>query len=278
MQNIVERPNSGTPQPFKVVVPQKPGGFADRFDFTIEPYLGCTFGCDYCFVPGQSIVHSEAFMGAWGSWYYPTSENIREEIRHNFSTNKTSAIYLASNTDAWQPVEKKSLITRSVLCALREYEFSYLLCSTRSPLITRDIDVIKALRGDVQVGVSIPTNLESVRKLSEPAAPKIEDRIKTLKVLKDAGIRVRAHLAPLLPHGDDFVARIVDVCDSVWIDYPDSHTPAKEKLFIKNGWNDWLSKNLIEDLFYKYQNAFPSKVFKFGQKHFFDPLSTSAGN
>ena len=72
------------------------------------------------------------------------------------------------------------------------------IVQTRSPLVLRDIDILKQGR-DFEVGLSITTADDSVRKLFEPKAPTIRDRIRALDELHKAGIRTYAMIAPMLP-------------------------------------------------------------------------------
>ena len=132
---------------------------------------------------------------------------------------------MAGESDAWQPVESRVGVTRYVLEKLSSFRFGYLLLSTRSPIIRRDIDLLAALAPRVLVGVSISTDLDDVRKLIEPCAPTINNRFETARILRSAGIPLRIHVAPLLKHSPDFVSRLFDVVSSVWVDFPDPKTP-----------------------------------------------------
>lgn len=210
-------------------------------------------------------------MGRWGTWFFTaTKESASRELELYLGSNTKSKIYLASNTDAWQPSERKHEITRHILNILAGMRFEYLLCSTRSPLITRDIDLLLNLDGMVEVGVSIPTDLEHIRKICEPNAPSIDERIATLKSLKQSGLRTRAHIAPLLPHSEKFIDKLIDVTDSIWVDFPDARTPTKERLYHAQGWSQWLCPSFINNCYANFTQSFPEHCFSFGQEGFFN--------
>lgn len=104
---------------------------------------------------------------------------------------------LSSVCDPYQPIELRYKLTRRCLAALREFGWQIEIL-TRSPLVTRDIDLLKASLG-ASVGLSIPTDDDRVRKILEPNAPPIGSRIVTLKRLREAGVKTWAFIAPILP-------------------------------------------------------------------------------
>ena len=93
---------------------------------------------------------------------------------------------------------------------------------TRSPLVLRDIDLFKAA-GDIEVGMTITTADEGTRRLFEPHAPPIRDRIKALDELHRAGIRTYAMIAPMLPKADGLAAELEGKVDYVLIDRMNYH-------------------------------------------------------
>jgi hypothetical protein len=217
---------------------QSPGSFVREFKFTLEPYVGCAFGCRYCFVPAKSALGSLPGLEAWGSWYDALDPSqIDAELEAHADEIRDAWLYLAGETDAWQPIERTARATRFVLERLSALTFGRLLVSTRSPLILRDTDLLSDFAARTCIGISIPTDRDDVRKTVEPTAPSIERRIEIIRQLCAVGLNVRVNVAPLLPHSRDFAARLFDVAPRVWIDVPDPATPSWQAICRTIGWD-----------------------------------------
>ncbi|MCX6815221.1 MAG: radical SAM protein [Candidatus Aenigmarchaeota archaeon] len=132
---------------------------------------------------------------------------------------KKGTVMLSSVTDPYQPMEQKYQLTRKCLEILQKHDFPVSIL-TKSPLVTRDIDVLKKF-SDSTVGVTITTNDNVVRKKFEPLAPDFEVRIDALKQLSKAGLKTYAFLGPLLPMDAKIVAEAVaPYVKFVYIDRP----------------------------------------------------------
>ena len=107
------------------------------------------------------------------------------------------AVLMSSVTDPYQPLERHLELTRSILEALVEIQ-PRLTIQTRSPIVTRDIDVLSRFER-VRVNLSVPTDSEDVRLRYEPHAPAIEARLRTAETLARAGFFVTLCIAPMLP-------------------------------------------------------------------------------
>ena len=175
------------------------------YDFVINPYVGCSFGCSYCyaafFVEGTK-------RDTWGSWV-ETKEDATGSIRPAMVRGKS--IYLSSATDAYQPLEEKVRFTRAIVDVLARSQ-ARLVVQTRSPLVTRDIDLFRKF-DHVRVNVSITTDDDNVRKRYEPNCASIERRIAAVQQLVEAGIKVNVCISPMLPMSDPiaFAQRIQDI-------------------------------------------------------------------
>ena len=104
---------------------------------------------------------------------------------------------LSSVCDPYQPLEHRYHLTRACLEVLRNWGWGIDIL-TRSPLVTRDLDILAATAG-VSVGFSIPTDDDEVRKVLEPHAPPIGARLSALSKLHEAGIATWVFIAPILP-------------------------------------------------------------------------------
>ena len=171
-------------------------GFIQRggFAWTCNPYLGCTFGCTYCyaaFLPQNPKPPEE-----WGKWI-TAKKNAAELARKQAKKVAGQAVYMSSVTDPYQPVERSLMLTRGILEAILPHQ-PRLTIQTRGPLVARDIDVLKQFRS-LRVNMSIPTDSECVRMQFEPKAPPLEKRWSALQQLKDEGIAVGVCVTPTLP-------------------------------------------------------------------------------
>jgi DNA repair photolyase len=182
-------------------------GFIRRggFEWTCNPYVGCTFGCTYCyaaFLPQNKRPASE-----WGRWI-TAKKNAAALAEKHAPKVAGRSVYMSSVTDPYQPVERGLLLTRGILEALLPHQ-PRLTIQTRGPLVARDIDVLKGFRS-LRVNMSIPTDSERVREQFEPKAPPLDKRWEALRQLKDAGIAVGVCVTPTLPiENVDAFARLI---------------------------------------------------------------------
>lgn len=174
-------------------------GFMDGYDFTLNPYSGCTFGCTYCYAAFFS--RTEEQRKNWGYWVQ-VKENaliLLSKYRKKPLIDKT--IYLSSVTDPYQPIDKELELTRSILQELLDFHEVRLVIQTRSPLATRDIDLFQKFE-TIQVNMTITTDSEDVRKAFEPLCPSNKVRLKAIKEINDAGVNSCITMTPLLPVKD----------------------------------------------------------------------------
>lgn len=123
------------------------------------------------------------------------AELLKRELR------PAQSIYCSPLVDPYQPAEAGQRAMPAILDALIASPPRVLAIQTRGPLILRDLDRLKVLsrRTTLRVSFSITTNRDDVRRLYEPHCARFEERIETLRALREAGIEVYATLAPLLP-------------------------------------------------------------------------------
>ena len=119
---------------------------------------------------------------------------LREEVRKK---RRRGRVWVSGVCDPYQPLEEKYRLTRKCLEILAENGWPAVI-QTRSPRVLRDMDILREAR-DFEVGFSIPTADDGIRKLFEPKAPPIDDRVRALEELHGAGVRTYAMIAPTLP-------------------------------------------------------------------------------
>lgn len=174
-------------------------GFIRRggFDFTCNPYLGCTFGCSYCYA--MFLPQNRRPIEDWGRWF-TAKRNAAELANKQARKVAGQAVYMSSVTDPYQPAERSLMLTRGILEAMLPHQ-PRLVVQTRGPLVVRDIDLLKQFES-LRVNVSIPTDSERVRLLFEPKAPPLEKRWEALRELRAEGIPVGLCVTPTLPIED----------------------------------------------------------------------------
>src|SRR5574341_781086 len=188
-------------------------GISD-FDYVINCYRGCSFGCLHCYASFM-----KKFTGHKEKWgdFVDVKVNSVELLKKELKRINKGRVFLSSVTDPYLPLEAKFKLTRGALQCFIDTDFEISIL-TRSPLVTRDIDIFKKLK-NVEVGLSIPTDREDIRKIFEPNATPISARIKALGKLKEEGINTYAFIAPLLPLNPENLAKFLDpIADSVMLD------------------------------------------------------------
>lgn len=213
-------------------------------DYSLNPYIGCSFGCSYCFA--ASFVADEEKKAAWGTWV-EVKENALDELARADLKNKT--IFMSSSTDPYQPLEMQTGLTRSIVEFLSTpFRQPRLTVQTRSPIVARDLDVF-ALYDRVRINMSITTDSEEVRKRFEPKCASIDRRFEALEQAVAKGIPVAVCICPMLPIENPaaFARRIaalkpraVPLCYFHASDRPFSSTTRPEALALAKemGWTE----------------------------------------
>ena len=182
-------------------------GFIAEAGFThsLTPARNCTFGCTYCYVPTLGI-YGGLKPEDWRRWGQFTTfkTNAAELLRRELRPKQ--AIYCSPLVDPYQPAEAEERQMPGILDALLDTPPRVFVLQTRGPLILRDLERLRALP-NLRVSFSITTNREDVRRLYEPHCATFQERLDTIRALRDAGIETYATLAPLLPCDPEELAR-----------------------------------------------------------------------
>lgn len=177
----------------------KPTGFMEGYDYSLNPYSGCSFGCTYCYAAFFSRDKNK--MDKWGYWVEVKENALAMLKKKRKKPIIDEIVYMSSVTDPYQPIEKKLEITRQLLKEFSDYHNIRLVVQTRSSLVTRDVDLLKKI-GRVQVNMTITTDDEEVRKVFEPHCPSNKARLKAIKEVNEAKIQSCITMTPLLPVRD----------------------------------------------------------------------------
>lgn len=171
------------------------------FDRSINPYRGCEHGCVYCFArPTHAYLDLSPGLDFESRLFYKPEapQLLRQELAQRHY--RCAPIAVGIITDAYQPVERKLGLTRSLLEILVETRHPFSIV-TKSALIERDIDLISlaAQRRLASVAVSITTLDRSLARRLEPRAAAPQRRLEVIKRLSEAGIPVTVLIAPVIP-------------------------------------------------------------------------------
>ena len=224
-------------------------------DYCINPYVGCSHGCRYCYATFMKRYtgHTEA----WGG-FVDVKINAPEILQRQLKKAKKGNVIISSVTDAYQPIESKYRLTRQCLEALLQRQFPVDIL-TKSPLVLRDMDLIKKFK-DIEVGITITTNDEKIKKVFEPNAPSTMARIRTLKALHDNRIKTYAFIGPVLPMDPEALSeKISPYIDSIIIDRM-NYTSKTLNIYQRMNLNKWLDKGFVDDIIQRLKNGFAGKT------------------
>ena len=195
--------------------------------WSINPYVGCTFGCAYCYAryahryviersvaahPEQRQLR-EAFesLPPWLAFERQifVKENAADVLRRtlrfgsdkHLNLLKGEGIGIGTATDPYQPAERRFRITRGILEVLAEHEGLSVWIITKSPLVTRDVDVLRRIQrhNQISVHISLITIDRDLARRLEPRAPTPESRLRALARLREHGIEAGINVMPVLP-------------------------------------------------------------------------------
>src|SRR4030042_883507 len=223
------------------------------YHYVINPYTGCQHGCSYCYA--RFMKRFTGHREPWGQ-FVDVKINAPDLLRVEIHKKKPATVWISGVCDPYQPIEAKYKLTRECLKTLAHNNWPVIV-QTRSPLVLRDIDILKEGR-DFEVGLSITTADDSIRKLFEPNAPSIEDRIAALDMLHRSGIRTYVMIAPMLPSAEglpEILAGKVDyaIVDQMNYNYADW-------VYRKYGLED----KKTNDFFYRTRREISSSFGKLG--------------
>ncbi len=188
------------------------------YDYALNAYVGCQHGCVYCYA--KFMKRFTGHREPWGA-FVDVKINAAELLAREVKKKKKGRVWISGVCDAYQPLEKKYLLTRKCLEILVEQGWPITI-QTKSPLVLRDIEILKRST-DVEVGFTITTSDEKVRRIFEPGAPPVAARVEALGILHKEGIATFVMIAPLLPHADGLVDMLKGKVDHVLIDRYNYH-------------------------------------------------------
>lgn len=183
------------------------------FDLSINPYRGCEHGCIYCYArPTHSYLNLSP--GIDFETRIVAKVNAAERLREAFARKgyQPKMLNLGSVTDAYQPVERRLHITRTVVEVLAEHRHAF-SAITKSALVERDLDLIAPMAAErlAAVYVSITTLDPVLARVMEPRAASPQRRLRCIETLAQAGVPVGVSVSPVIPFlNEPELERILD--------------------------------------------------------------------
>lgn len=174
-------------------------GFMDEYDYTLNPYSGCSFGCTYCYAAFFAV--SKIERNQWGYWVKVKENAVQSLRKRRPGSLDDKLIYMSSVTDPYQPIERKLQLTRQLLEIFSESHKPKLVVQTRSPDVVRDIELFNNIvkrGGQVQVNMTVTTDDEDVRATFEPFCPSNKRRLDAISEIARAGIQACTTITPLI--------------------------------------------------------------------------------
>lgn len=183
------------------------------FDRSINPYRGCEHGCAYCYAR-----QTHAYLGHSAGLDFEreiyvkvnAAEKLRRELAH--PRYRVRPIAIGTNTDPYQPMERRHKIMRQILEVLLETRHPVTIV-TKSALVVRDLDILTemARHNLVSVALGVTSMDHKLSRLMEPRAATPAKRLEALQLLSAAGVPTMVMAAPMVPAINDMeLERILD--------------------------------------------------------------------
>jgi DNA repair photolyase len=208
-------------------------------DYVINPYIGCEHGCQYCYA--RFIKKFTGHNEPWGQ-FVDIKTNAADLLQVEIKKKKRATVWVSGLCDPYQPLEADYKLTRKCLEILAFHRWPVVI-QTRSQLVLRDMDILTRAE-NFEVGLSITTADDGIRKIFEPNAPSIAERLDTLDELHRAGIRTYAMIAPILPGADELAIALAGKADYILVDRMNYHYT--DWIYRKYGMEDKLTDAFFE--------------------------------
>jgi DNA repair photolyase len=215
------------------------------FDRSINPYRGCEHGCIYCFARP-----THAFLGLSPGLDFETKlfakTNAGQALERELAdpAYRVETIAIGTNTDPYQPIERRYRIMRRILEVLSAANHPVGIV-TKSALVLRDLDILTSMaeRGLVKVALSVTTLDRKLARAMEPRASTPDKRLETLARLVDAGVPTAVMVAPVIPGLNDMeMERILERASSIGVKNA-GYVLLRLPLEIGDLFTEWLKAN-----------------------------------
>jgi DNA repair photolyase len=209
------------------------------YDYAVNPYVGCQHACSYCYA--RFMKRFSGHKEPWGG-FVDVKVNAADRLQSEIVRRKRGEVWVSGVCDPYQPLEARYELTRKCLEILTRHDWPVII-QTRSPLVLRDMDVLRQTKY-LEVGLTITTEDDEIRKLFEPHAPPIGARLETLDALHRSGIRTYAMIAPMLPGAEGLAEALAGKVDRIIVDRMNYHHA--DWVYRKHGLADKLSEGYFQ--------------------------------
>ncbi len=215
------------------------------FDRSINPYRGCEHGCIYCFArPTHAFLGLSPGLDFETKLFAKTNAGAALERELADPAYRPRTIAIGTNTDPYQPIERRYRIMRRILEVLSDANHPVGIV-TKSALVLRDLDLLSSMakRGLVKVAISVTTLDPTLARAMEPRASTPEKRIEALATLAEAGIPTSVMTAPVIPGLTDMeMERILERAAAAGVKGA-GYVLLRLPLEIGDLFNEWLKAN-----------------------------------
>jgi len=237
------------------------------FGWSLNPYMGCTHQCTFCYVRAFERRADRPSDDGYGT-SIRVKTNVADVLRRELARRswKGEIVAIGAATDPYQPAEGFYRLTRACLQVLAEAANPFAII-TRGPMIVRDVDVLAeaASRAKVSVTFSVPTLDKRIWRLTEPNTPPPRQRLRALRMLRDAGIEAGVGMATILPGLSDKPELLADVvraardagATNVWCNVLYLQ-PGTREHFLENLARDW--PELLPKYLAIYRSPYPNRA------------------
>ena len=264
-----------TPRPPKTALTAA-SGFLDRYTHTLQPFIGCRFACEYCYVKGSPVHLFHQPRLPWGDYVHPRvgiAERLEQELKWFAAKGRLDelAIFMSSATDPYQGLERRWRLSRACLEVMTQYPPGLVIVQTRSPFVQDDYPLLRRLGDRSWLNLTIETDLDSVRQAVAPRSPSIPQRLAALQAALAMDLNVQVVVSPCLPFSDveTFGALLLAHSRRVIVDTFTSgdgsggqrtaktDTPA---IYTAQGWGDWRDEQAARVLYQWLQEHMGERV------------------
>jgi len=176
------------------------------------------------------------FTGHKESWgdFVDVKINAPNLLTSEIKKKKKGKVWVSGVCDPYQPLEEKYKLSRQCLEILVHNRWPVII-QTRSPLVLRDLDIFKKAE-DLEVGLSITSANDEIRRIFESNAPPIQARLRTIESLHQNGIKTYVMIAPILPEAENLIRILAGRVNYIIIDRMNYHHA--DWIYHKHGWSD----------------------------------------
>lgn len=201
-------------------------------DYSVNPYEGCGFNCQYCYTRGSKYGEN---LAEKLTIKINAPAILDRQLKSRAKKNQYGIIAVGSATDAYMQMEEEHRQTRKMLEVILQNRFPVFI-STKSTLVLRDLDILgeinrqailpedlkTALQRGVIISFSFSTLDEELARILEPGAPSPLERLETLRTCSQYGFKTGLNAIPLLPFisdTDEELERMIKAASDYGADY-----------------------------------------------------------